>query len=84
MNDQRMQKKILRVQVYKSRKRGRHRIRWLDNVFEDLTRIDVRCYTEMAMDKTLEKICVWKPGLTLGYSAKEEDKYFIVLCVLIN
>ena len=51
MDDQRSPKKILRTQVYKSRKRGRPRIRWLDDVLEDLRRMDVRGYTEMAMGR---------------------------------
>ena len=37
-----MSKKILRAQVCKSRKRGRRRIRWLDEVLKDLKRMDVR------------------------------------------
>ena len=37
-------------EAYKSRKRGRLRIRWLDDVLEDLRRIYVRGYTESAMD----------------------------------
>ena len=44
-------KEILREQVYKSGTRGRRRIRWLDEVLEDLRRIDVRGYTEMGMDR---------------------------------
>ena len=41
-----MPKKILRVQVYETRPT----IRWLDNVLEDLRRMDVKGYTEMAMN----------------------------------
>ena len=45
-----MPKKILRTQVCKSRKSSLPRIRWLDDVVEDL-RMDVRGYTERAMDR---------------------------------
>ena len=43
--------KILRAQVYKNRKRGRPRIRWLDDTLEDLRRMDARGHTELAMDR---------------------------------
>ena len=49
----RMPKKILRAQVYKSRKRGRPRRRWLDDILEYLRRIDVRACTEMILDRRL-------------------------------
>ena len=38
-NDQRMPTDVLRAHVYKSRKSGRVRIRWLDEVMEHLTRM---------------------------------------------
>ena len=47
-DDQRMPKKFLRAQVYKSRKRRRSRMRWLDDMLENLRRMDVNCYAEMA------------------------------------
>ena len=40
----------LRAQVYKSRKRGRPKIRWLDDMLDDLRRMDVRGYTKVVMD----------------------------------
>ena len=45
--------------------RDRPRIRWLDDVLEDLRRIDVRDYNEMAMDRRhwMEKIGVGSQGL---------------------
>ena len=51
MDDQRMLKKILRAQGYKSGKRGRPRIKWLDDVLEVVRRMDMRVYTERAMDR---------------------------------
>ena len=48
MDDHRKSKKILRAQVYKSRKRrSLPRLRRLDDVLEDLRRMDVRGYAEM-------------------------------------
>ena len=37
--------------MYKSRKSSRPAIRWLDDVLEDLRRMDVRGYAEMATDR---------------------------------
>ena len=42
---------ILNRFVCKHRKWGRLRIRWLDNVLEDLKRMVVRSYCEMAADR---------------------------------
>ena len=53
MDDLHTPKKIPRAQVYKNRKRGRARIRWLDDVPEDLRRMDVRGFNAMAMFKRL-------------------------------
>ena len=55
MDDQRMSTKILRAQIYKSRKRGRLRIRWFVDVLEDLTRMHVRGYNEMAANMGFRK-----------------------------
>ena len=46
-----MPKKRLRAQVYKRRQRGQPMIRWLDDVLEDLRRMDVSGYTEITMDR---------------------------------
>ena len=46
-----MPKKIVRAQECNNRKRGRPRLRRLDDVLEDLRRMDVRGYTELAMGR---------------------------------
>ena len=69
MDDQRMPKKILRGEIYKSRKRRRPRIRWLDCMMEDLRRMDVCGHAEMAVDMRL-----WKQLLLEARSDVEEEK----------
>ena len=44
-------KKILSEQVYGSKNRRRLRTRWLDDVLEDIRRMDVRDYAEMVTDR---------------------------------
>ena len=51
----RMPKKFLRAQLYKSSNRGRPKIKWLDNILEDLRGMDVSGYADMAMSRRLWK-----------------------------
>lgn len=46
-----MSRNILRAQVCKTRKRGRPKVRWIDDVLEDLRNMDVRGYGEMVKDR---------------------------------
>ena len=58
-----MPKKIQREQVYKKKKRGRPKIRWLDNVLEDHIWMDVTCHIDMENEyETGEKIGVGSQG----------------------
>ena len=50
MDDYGVPKNILRTQVYK---RGRPSIRWLDDALENLRRVDVRVYAQVATDRRL-------------------------------
>ena len=71
-DDHRMPKKILSAQVYKSRKKDRPWIRWLDDVLEDLRRMDVKHLREWTGG--IGEDCFWKPGFTLGCNAKEKEE----------
>ena len=57
------------VLIYKSRKRGQPTIRWLGDVLEDLRRMDMRGYYEMAMDRRLCRRLV----LEDSHAVEEED-----------
>lgn len=78
-----MPKKNQWAQVYKSRNRSGLRIRWLDDVLEDLRRMHVRRYTEMTRIGVIGEHWSWKPGLTMGCSGKEEEVYLYSICSLV-
>lgn len=42
---------MARSQVYKSRKQGQPNIRWLDDMLEDIRRMDMKGYADIIMDK---------------------------------
>ena len=64
---------------YKSRTRRRLRIRWIDDVLEDLRRIDVRGYAKKAMDRrTLEKIGIRSQGLCWTVVLMKKKKIAVV------
>ena len=56
--------------MFKSRMRDRPRVRWLDDVLEDLRRMDVRGYARWQWKEDIRADRYWKPGLILGWSAK--------------
>ena len=70
------------AQVYKSRKRGRPSIRWLDDVLEDLRRMDARGYNKMAMDRRLWRRFVLE-ARTVAVSYTHLDVYKRQLLVLL-
>jgi hypothetical protein len=47
MEDNAMQKKMLKGRLYSERRKGRPRMRWLDDVESDLKKMEVKEWKEM-------------------------------------
>jgi hypothetical protein len=53
MEDSRMPKMVMRKKIYTNRGKGRPKIRWLDDVQEDLWAMGIEGWREKAQDKDL-------------------------------
>jgi hypothetical protein len=51
MNNERMPKKIMTIKIEGTRKRGRPRKRWIDEVEDDLKIMGIRNWLAMAKDR---------------------------------
>ena len=69
-----MPKKPLRAQVYKSKKRGRFRVTWLDDAQEDLRRMVVVTLRWQWIGVVGKRQEVLEVRITLGCSPKEEEE----------
>jgi hypothetical protein len=69
MDTSRIAKRIFEWKPTGSRSLGRPRLRWLDNVCDDLKVPKVRNWKELAMDRKVWITCLRKPKPTKGCSA---------------
>jgi hypothetical protein len=51
MEDSRMPKRVMREKIYTKRKRGRPKVRWLDDVQEDLREMGIKDGRRKAQDR---------------------------------
>jgi hypothetical protein len=51
MEDSRMFKRVMREKTYTRRKRGRPKVRWLDDVQEDLREMEIEGWRRKVLDR---------------------------------
>jgi hypothetical protein len=51
MEDSRMSKRVMREKMYTKRRRGRPKVRWLDDVQEDLWAMGIEGWRRKAQDR---------------------------------
>jgi hypothetical protein len=51
MEDSRMPKRVMREKMYTKRKRGRPKVRWLDDIQEDLQEMGIEGWRRKAQDR---------------------------------
>jgi hypothetical protein len=51
IEDSRMPKRVMREKIYTRRKRGRPKVRWLDNVQEDIREMGIEVWRRKAQDR---------------------------------
>jgi transcription termination factor 2 len=53
MEDSRMPKRVMREKMYTKRRRGRPKVRWMDDVQEDLRAMGIEKWRGKALDRDL-------------------------------
>jgi hypothetical protein len=75
MNDERMPKQTMTTKVEGTRKRGRPRKRWIDEVEEDLKIMEIRNWLQWLRTVRNGGKLYWRPKSTTDCRAREEEDH---------
>jgi hypothetical protein len=66
MEDKAMPKRMLKRRLYSKRRKGRHRLRWLDDVESDLKKMKVKGWGEKMRNREQWRLVVKEAKAHLG------------------
>jgi hypothetical protein len=69
-----MPKRMLKRRLYSKRRKGRPRMRWLDDVESDLKKMKVKVWKEKMGNRVLWRLVAEEAKVTQGCSAGEEEE----------
>jgi len=78
MDETAMPKRVLKGKLYKTRRIGRPRIRWLEGVIADLRRMGIGRWMEKARNRISGGGLLRRPRPTQGCSTEKKNYVFII------